>query len=106
LYAAQLEKIEDAIIDAQSATIEVDRSLTQSGKAADAATVGIRLKELENSIGQSESTTDIPLPYYWLNLFNKRIPCVRKALMNAGWNKSSFLWYHDSHWQNNSRRSP
>ena len=106
LYAAQLEKIEDAIIDAQSATIEIDRSLTYSGKAADAATVGIRLKELENSIGQSESTTDISLPNYWLNLFNKRIPCVRKALMNAGWNKSSFLWYHDSHWQGNSRRSP
>ena len=106
LYAAQLEKIEDAIIDAQSATIEIDRSLTYSGKAADAATVGIRLKELENSIGQSENTTDIFLPNYWLNLFNKRIPCVRKALMNAGWNKSSFLWYHDSHWQSNSRRSP
>ena len=26
--------------------------------------------------------------------------------MNAGWNKSAFFWYHDSHWQNNSGRSP
>jgi hypothetical protein len=46
------------------------------------------------------------LPNYWYDLINRRLPQVRKALMNAGWNKSAFFWYHDSHWQNNSGRSP
>ena len=46
------------------------------------------------------------MPNYWYDLINRRLPQVRKALMNAGWNKSAFFWYHDSHWQNNSGRSP
>lgn len=60
-----------------------------------------RVDSLENS-GGIETT----IPSYWQDHLDDRVEDIRKAMVTAGRHKSAFLWYHDSHWNNNSKMSP
>lgn len=46
------------------------------------------------------------IPEYWIEHCDSGIAEVRSALVNAGRNKSAFLWWHDVHWTYNFRQSP
>lgn len=46
------------------------------------------------------------IPDYWQTHLHSRVIDIRKAMSDAGRNKSSFLWYTDSHWTANYKQSP
>ena len=49
---------------------------------------------------------DETIPDYWKSHIDQRVDEIRIAMESAGWNKSAFLWYHDSHWSSNNGKSP
>lgn len=68
------------------------------------------------SFGMSDGTTQsvefsVPyddtgeIPAYWQSELDAGVAAINTAMENAGRNKSAFLWYHDSHWTNNSKMS-
>lgn len=57
-------------------------------------------------VGELESNEDTKLPDYWKEHADAQIAEIRNALVNAGRNKSAFLWYHDIHWTYNYQQSP
>lgn len=46
------------------------------------------------------------IPDYWQIALDEGVDAINEAMENAGRNKSSFLWYHDAHWPDNSRQAP
>lgn len=42
------------------------------------------------------------VPSYWQTHLNERVEDIRRAMETAGRNKSSFFFYSDSHWDNDS----
>ena len=60
----------------------------------------------EVSLLKNAQSAEVSLPEYWLVHLNERCDNIRQAMENAGRNKSSFFWYHDAHWNNNSGKSP
>ena len=48
----------------------------------------------------------VTIPSYWQSHVDSRITDIRNALEAAGWDKSAFLWYTDSHWTSNHQNSP
>lgn len=57
-------------------------------------------------VSELESNEDVKLPDYWKTHADEQIAEIRNALVNAGRNKSAFLWYHDIHWTYNYQQSP
>lgn len=59
----------------------------------------------------SEGSTDISnggniIPDYWKDELDEGAEAINTALAAAGANKSAFLFYTDTHWNNNSQMSP
>lgn len=75
-----------------------DRIVSLEGETADHEK---RLKTLEaNDEGSG-------VPEYWLEELETKADTIQQAMESAGRNKSSFLWYTDSHWANgNTKVSP
>lgn len=69
-----------------------EQNLTDAQKAQARANIGI--------IG------DETLPDYWVSALENGAEEINTALCNAGRNKSAFLFYTDSHWNANYKRSP
>jgi hypothetical protein len=46
------------------------------------------------------------VPDYWQNALDEGVESINAALCTAGYNKSSFLFYSDAHWNANSQMSP
>lgn len=81
--------------------IELDTTLTQSGKAADSKAVGDAIAKINSGTVQDE------IPYYWVNELKIKADAIQAAMEKAGRNKSAFLWYTDAHWDSgNSGSSP
>lgn len=70
-----------------------------------------RIIELEENVAE-HATRLMQLesddtPAYWLNELKTKADAIRLAMETAGRNKSSFLWYTDSHWTyGNAKISP
>lgn len=62
-----------------------------------------RIIDLEYEVNELGGSV---IPTYWESHLETKANEIRVALENAGKNKSSFLWYTDSHWLTNSRKSP
>ena len=43
---------------------------------------------------------------YWQDHLTERCEQIRSVMAEAGWNKSAFLWYTDSHWNYSYQKSP
>lgn len=52
------------------------------------------------------STVSDDVPAYWKTHLDTRVAEIRSAMSAAGFNKSAFLWYHDSHYSYSYKRSP
>lgn len=48
----------------------------------------------------------LELPEYWEQYLEDKVEEIYEALKLTGENKSSFLWYHDSHWTYSHKVSP
>ena len=46
------------------------------------------------------------VPAYWQEALDAGAEAINTAVLNAGYNKSSFLFYSDAHWNYGSRMSP
>ena len=66
--------------------------------------VSIVIQESVESDGDGEAKSEIP--DYWMDELNSGVLGITEALMDAGANKSAFLFYTDAHWTNNSHMSP
>lgn len=92
---------------------EIDRINNNVASAyAAAAEQGASLPAVQNSDNLAATVLSIPrgtaveIPPYWQAELDEGVDTINAALEQAGRNKSSFLWYHDSHWTNNSKMSP
>lgn len=56
--------------------------------------------------GTGGSSTAISIPSYWQSHLDTRVNDIRKAMAAAGWNKSAFLFYTDSHWDYGYQMAP
>ncbi len=61
---------------------------------------------LESFHGSGSSGDNVTVPSYWLKQLEARAKYIRTAMINAGWNKSAFLFYTDAHWTYNNKQSP
>ena len=85
-------------------TSESGYSWQNTGHAFIPANYENRIIELEERLTQLENGD---VPPYWVEELNTKSDAIRLAMENAGRNKSSFLWYTDSHWTyGNSKVSP
>lgn len=64
--------------------------------------------DIQNQLmgGDVPYTDENGIPAYWQTELEEGADAINSALESAGQNKSAFLWYHDSHWTNNSKMSP
>lgn len=51
-----------------------------------------------------KNNTDVP--EYWEEHLATKTSEIYDAMSSAGWNKSAFLWYHDTHWTYSWQMSP
>lgn len=96
-----------------SVQTQIDRINNNVASAyAAAAEQGASLPVEQNSDNLAATVLSIPrgtavnIPAYWQTALDTAVDAINEALEQAGRNKSSFLWYHDSHWTNNSKVSP
>lgn len=59
----------------------------------------------EEESDQTNSVQD-DIPDYWMDALEKGAEEINRAMLEAGRNKSAFLFYSDSHWNYNSHKSP
>lgn len=94
---------------------EIEAEVTAEGvKAAlgytpaDAETVETLAGDVERLAGDVEKLTEgvSDIPEYWRSELESGINDIRSAMIEAGWNKSAFLWYNDAHWTANYQQSP
>lgn len=65
------------------------------------------IEDHEDRITTLESSTDVPLPDYWVDHMAEKAEDIQIAMETAGRNKSAFLWYTDAHWKyTNAKVSP
>ncbi len=86
----------------------------QTNQAEEETVAPSAAEETQNTV--SENTQDTPvipevteadtLPDYWLEPLNAGAKSIREAVQRAGFNRSSFLFYTDTHWNNSERVSP
>lgn len=57
-------------------------------------------------LGAQQGDGSAVVPDYWQAHLDERVLDIREALVAAGRNKSSFLWWHDAHWTDNYKKSP
>lgn len=55
--------------------------------------------------GASGTVADT-VPSYWQSALDAGVEAINTAILEAGYNKSAFLFYSDAHWSNNSHVSP
>ena len=48
----------------------------------------------------------VDIPEYWQEELDTGVKAVKRAMQEAGYNKSAFLFYTDAHWTSNSQMSP
>lgn len=63
-----------------------------------------RLTAVESAL--NNKADGVLVPDYWLEHINERVDNIREVMESVGRNKSSFLWYHDAHWNYNYQMSP
>jgi len=73
------------------------------GSVTDLNAVLLKVEQMEEAVQNAGIET---IPDYWLTHLKNRVQDIRSAMTAAGWNKSSFLWYNDSHWTYNYQKSP
>lgn len=83
----------------------VQQVLDARDEAVDAA------RRAENAAGSGGGGTGgggtgVAVPSYWLTHLENRAADIREAMGKAGWNKSAFLFYSDTHWSYNYGSSP
>lgn len=85
-------------------------NLTGNADAATKATQDGNGNVIADTYATKNEVENFGLPAYWLTHIDERINDIHSAMASAGWNKSAFLWYHDSHWavgwENNSKKAP
>ena len=59
---------------------------------------------VRNGSGGSESAATIP--DYWQTALDNGVEAINTAMLEAGYNKSAFLFYTDAHWNYGSQMSP
>ena len=65
-----------------------------------------QMNHIEAGISALDAAVEDMPPEYWRTHLEARVEDIRAALEAAGRDKSSFLWYHDSHWTQNNKVSP
>lgn len=48
----------------------------------------------------------IDIPAYWQSALDAGVKKINSTMLEAGYNKSAFLFYTDAHWNYNSKKSP
>ena len=97
---------EDRIINLESATQSHESdiiTLTASNvkTTADIDKINVELDELKTGKNDTSSVPD-----YWLEALEEGAQTINTAMLSAGYNKSAFLFYSDSHWDYGSQISP
>lgn len=64
---------------------------------------GEKIAKINDGVNATEQNA---VPEYWVNHMTERIKDIRSAMSNAGWTKSAFLWYHDTHWSYGYQQAP
>ena len=67
-----------------------------------------KLNDLKNEQTQNGNAIieTVNIPTYWHLELNEGVKAINQAMSAAGNNKSAFLFYSDSHWNDNSKMSP
>lgn len=60
----------------------------------------------EEPVEEEEAAALDDIPNYWMDELSAGAKEINQALLDAGRNKSAFLFYSDSHWNFNSQKSP
>lgn len=80
----------------------VQQVLTARDEAVEAAE---RAEAAAGGTGGGTST-EVSVPSYWLSHLEARAEAIREAMGAAGWDKSAFFFYSDTHWSYNYGSSP
>ena len=67
---------------------------------------GLATETYVNEQIKAATGAEAGLPTYWQTHLDVRVPEIRAAMAAAGFNKSAFLWYSDSHYSYNYKKSP
>lgn len=97
---------EDRIINLESTTQSHESDIITLNASnvkttADIDKINVELNELKTGKNDTSSVPD-----YWLEALEEGAQAINTAMLSAGYNKSAFLFYSDSHWDYGSQISP
>ena len=59
-----------------------------------------------SGVGAEGTQSDNSIPDYWQDALDEGVKAINTAMLEAGQNKSAFLFYTDAHWNYGSKMSP
>lgn len=87
-------------VELPEAVLYVEQTLTEEQKTQVLANIGAASRSDVSAISNEI------VPDYWLTTLQDGAEAINAAMLEAGYNKSAFLFYSDAHWNLNSKVSP
>lgn len=67
---------------------------------------GTKTATINDGADGASGTVADTVPYYWQSALETGAEAINTAILEAGYNKSAFLFYSDAHWNYGSQMSP
>lgn len=84
-------------------------TVSKSGKVTTITitdTNGTKTATIHDGADGTDADAKNAVPNYWQTALEEGAEAINGAILNAGYNKSAFLFYSDAHWNNSAQISP